>query len=149
MEKHFCVEVYVVDPKKEKFLLLKHKEFNKWLPSGGHIKKNESPDDAATREVFEETGLKIELVGERLPRRTDLIRPLAMQTNIIKQNEHIHMDFIYIGIAKDEKQELVLNDKEEYDIKWFTYNEIMNEKFDTYPDVRYWCKDILEKMWDK
>jgi 8-oxo-dGTP pyrophosphatase MutT (NUDIX family) len=39
--------------------MLKHKKLGKWLPPGGHIEPNELPDDAACREVLEETGLKV------------------------------------------------------------------------------------------
>jgi 8-oxo-dGTP pyrophosphatase MutT (NUDIX family) len=36
-----------------------------WLPPGGHVERGEIPDNAAVREVFEETGLNVELVGEK------------------------------------------------------------------------------------
>ena len=34
-----------------------------WI--AGHIEKDELPDDAAVREVLEETGIEVELLGER------------------------------------------------------------------------------------
>lgn len=33
-----------------KVLLIHHKKLNLWLPPGGHIEKNETPDDAVKRE---------------------------------------------------------------------------------------------------
>lgn len=149
MVKHFCVEVYVVEPKNKSFLFIKHKKFNKWFPTGGHIEENESPDDAAVREVFEETGLQIELFGERFPRETDLIRPLTMQINVIEPNEHIHMDFVYVGLVKDENQALVFNEGETDGIGWFKYDEIMDANFDTSPDVKMLCKKVSEMMWSE
>ncbi|MDR0456894.1 MAG: NUDIX domain-containing protein [Treponema sp.] len=54
---------------------------------GGHLENNEFPDDAALRAVYEETGLTVRLIGERLPRDTDQIRPYGIQrdtTDIIE-----------------------------------------------------------------
>ena len=61
--RHFTVAVFVVC--EGKVLLHLHRKLGMWPPPGGHIEKGELPDEAAAREVFEETGVKIELVGER------------------------------------------------------------------------------------
>ena len=45
---------------KGKILLVKHKKLQSWLSPGGHIEPNELPHQAAEREYFEETGLKVE-----------------------------------------------------------------------------------------
>ena len=36
----------------------------KWVHPGGHIKRGESPEKAAVREVWEETGIRCKAVGE-------------------------------------------------------------------------------------
>ncbi len=56
-----------------KVLLHRHRKLGTWLPPGGHIEKDELPDDAAVREVGEETGVRVELVGER---REDVTNPV-------------------------------------------------------------------------
>ena len=48
-----------------KVLLHHHRKLEMWLPPGGHIERDELPDDAAVREVWEETGIRVVLVGER------------------------------------------------------------------------------------
>ena len=58
----FTVAVFVVH--RERVLLHLHEKLNRWLPPGGHIEPNELPDEAAKREVFEETGVAAALVGE-------------------------------------------------------------------------------------
>jgi 8-oxo-dGTP pyrophosphatase MutT (NUDIX family) len=60
--RHFTVAVFVVW--EGKVLLHLHRKLAMWLPPGGHVERDEIPDDAAVREVFEETGLNVELVGE-------------------------------------------------------------------------------------
>lgn len=47
---------------KEELLCIFHKKFGKWVQPGGHIEENETPMDAAIREVFEETGITIQMV---------------------------------------------------------------------------------------
>lgn len=142
MEKHFCVSVHIYDREKKQFLLIKHKKLGKWLQPGGHIELNESPEEAALREVYEETGLKVQLVGNRIPREEDYILPLAIQKNKIKE-DHIHIDFVYGAIPID-NQNLVLNEIETDGIQWFTLQEILNDNFDTFEDLKYWCKKIAE-----
>ena len=59
MIKHFCVSVYVFNPKSKNFLMVNHKKLGKWVQPGGHIELNEDPEEASLREVFEETGLTL------------------------------------------------------------------------------------------
>jgi ADP-ribose pyrophosphatase YjhB (NUDIX family) len=82
-----------------KTLLHKHKKLGLWLPCGGHIDPYELPDDAAKREVLEESGVEIELLGETAlsihePRQ--LIRPRGVQLEFIHEN-HEHIDLIYFA----------------------------------------------------
>ena len=71
-----------------------------WLPPGGHIEANELPDEAALREVLEETGIRAVLVGEVGPRVEDgpvpLVRPAGVQLELIRPG-HEHIDLIYFA----------------------------------------------------
>ena len=58
-----CSTVYVKNSE-DKFLLLLHRKLNKWVPPGGKLEYDEMPNDAAVRECFEETGIKIKLLGD-------------------------------------------------------------------------------------
>ena len=40
MERHFNVTVYIMN-KEGKFLFIRHKKLQKWLPPGGHIEEND------------------------------------------------------------------------------------------------------------
>ena len=79
-------------------LLHKHK-LGRWFPPGGHVEPNELPDEAAVREVLEETGVRVVLVGERaLPvsEPKQLIRPRGVQLETITPG-HEHIDLIYFA----------------------------------------------------
>jgi len=142
-QRHFCVTVYVADESFSKFAFVRHKKLNKWLPPGGHVESNETPDAAALREVFEETGLKVKFVGEPLP-FGNLITPLGNQLNVITEGVHEHMDLIYAAIATSES--LTLNDLESNGIAWFTVDQIMKSDFDTFPSIQYWVQKITKEF---
>src|SRR4029077_9516498 len=61
----FTVAIFVVHD--GKILLIHHRKLDKWLPLGGHIELDEEPEIAALREAKEESGLDVELLGERPP----------------------------------------------------------------------------------
>ena len=126
--KHFCVTVYIFDKETKKFVFLKHKKLQKWLPAGGHIEENENPIDAARREVFEETGINnINFISANI--KNDkisnlLINPFGIQLNKIKEN-HEHFDLIYLATI-DKKEDLILNIAESEGIKEYSLEEILD-----------------------
>ncbi len=61
----FTVAIFVVE--KNRVLLIHHRKLDKWLPLGGHVELDEDPEQAALREAREESGLEVELLGERPP----------------------------------------------------------------------------------
>ena len=78
--------------------------------------------EGAQREVKEETGLDVELQGERFPRESDCVRPYGIQINVIKEGEHEHMDLIYLAKPVAE-EDLVLNEEETEGINWYSIAE--------------------------
>ena len=130
--RHFCASAYIVNPENKKVLLVKHKKYNKWLQPGGHIEDNETPEEAAVREVYEETGIKSTLVGEHFPREDDLIRPLGIQYNR-KDNGDRMVDIIYVGKPNNPEEPLKVSD-ESNDIGWFSRREL--EEMSVFPDVK-------------
>ena len=80
-------------------LLHKHKKLGHWFPPGGHIDPHELPDDAAVREVLEESGVPVELIGERalpIDEPRQLVRPRGVQLETISPG-HEHIDLIYFA----------------------------------------------------
>src|ERR687894_345598 len=76
-----------------------HRKLGMWLPPGGHIERDELPDEAAVREVLEETGVEVELVGKRREDVEDpvqLHRPAGVQLEDIGPG-HQHIDLIYFA----------------------------------------------------
>ncbi len=120
--REFVATVYVV--KDDKVLLIHHKKLKMWIPVGGHIHENELPCDAAKREVFEETGLKVRLIGseqEKLGRVKVLVHPVTIQLEDIKHN-HQHIDLIYYAEVAGGKEKI--NKDETFGMKWFSEKDL-------------------------
>ncbi len=92
--------VFVV--REGRVLLHHHPKLGRWLPPGGHIEPDELPDEAALREVKEEAGIDVELIGDRgLPRDfpgqpRQLLRPAGIQLEAISPG-HEHIDLVYFA----------------------------------------------------
>ena len=56
-------EVWVFDEDLARVLLVKHR-WRGWVPPGGKVEARETPREGASRELLEETGLRVELLPE-------------------------------------------------------------------------------------
>jgi 8-oxo-dGTP pyrophosphatase MutT (NUDIX family) len=95
--RHFTVAVFVVHRKR--VLLHYHRKLGKWLPPGGHVEANELPDNAATREVLEETGIRARLIGGHglaIQDPRQLVIPAGVQVEHIYPG-HEHIDLVYFA----------------------------------------------------
>jgi 8-oxo-dGTP pyrophosphatase MutT (NUDIX family) len=140
--RHFTVAVFVVWERK--VLLHLHRKLGMWLPPGGHIERGELPDDAAVREVLEETGVKVELVGERREDVEDpvqLHRPAGVQLENIGPG-HQHIDLIYFARPRNSTE--IHAGYNEDRVGWYS-----PEDWDEMPlnaEVKGWCERALSAL---
>ena len=73
-----AAKVYLTNPDGH-FLVVKPVYHPGWDIPSGHVDKNESPDAAAVRELFEETGIKI----STLEQRSVIFQPLCNTIQVI------------------------------------------------------------------
>jgi len=140
----FCVEVLIVH--KGKVLLRKHDKYGIWLSVGGHIELDEDPNQAAVREVKEEVGLDIELIGSRLfehdeANRRELISPIGLNRHHINP-AHEHIAFIYFGKSATDK---VIPEKETDVWRWCEAGEI-NALPGIPAEVAFYAKKALREV---
>lgn len=127
--KHFTATTYLFNPDFSKTLLLKHPKFKNWIPPGGHMDANETPEEAARREIAEEIGvLDVNFLNNNNnldfsdSRAEMLLQPHFIMSQIIEK-DHFHLDMIFFATI-DEKE---YNSPEGHDLKWMTLNEVTNE----------------------
>ena len=146
INRQYCASTYCIDFEKQEVLLVYNKKLKKWLQPGGHIEDDETPEEAALREVYEETGLHVRLLGEKFPREEDFIRPLGIQKNRRTMSDgemHMHVDIIYAAVPNDDNKEQ-LNKEESDDIAWFSREEL--EDIDCFPDIKITMDYILKNI---
>ena len=141
----FTVSVFVVHD--EKVLLIHHRKLKKWLPLGGHIELDEDPEIAAIRESEEESGLQIQLIGERPPTSGDgtraLIAPRFLDIHRISET-HEHIGMIYWATCKTSK--LRLAEDEHLAIQWYSKEELDNLHPPITKAIKWYCLKSLEEV---
>ncbi len=123
----FTVAIFVVQ--QSRVLVIHHKKLNKWLPLGGHIELDEDPEQAALRETKEESGIDVDLIGERPPTTGPgtraLIGPRFLDIHRISET-HEHIGMIYFARPKNQTAaaQATLAQSEHNDIRWCTSQEL-------------------------
>ena len=99
-----------------KFLLVKEAQEKcrgKWNIPAGHLDPNETIFEGAKREVFEECGCRVELLG------------------VVNIANKVLQDDTFVGIVFSTKlieENIAFDTSEIIDVKWFTYEEIISMK---------------------
>lgn len=128
MIKQFTASVYILD--NQKVLLIKHPKLNKWLAPGGHVEDNETPIEAARREVKEETGLDIEFIPQEniwvnCWNARSFERPYLCLLEEIPaykdQPPHQHMDLVYVAKLTSEQS---FHSCETLPLRWFARSDL-------------------------
>jgi|SRR3989344_1020749 len=142
----FTVGVFIVYD--NKVLLIFHKKHNMWLQIGDHIELDEDPEQALFREVKEECGLDIEIVGKKEPSIEVkgikfLYPPVFMNIHDINET-HKHVGLYYIAKAKSDA--FILSEREHNDIRWFSRKDLDEPKFNLSASLKFYAKEALERV---
>lgn len=164
----FTVAIFVVHD--GKILLIHHRKLDKWLPLGGHIELDEDPEQAALREAKEESGLEVELIGERPPTTSPgtraLIAPRFLDIHRISDT-HEHIGMIYWarpllaeghhpagqGAERHSGTSLrevpanpILATAEHHDIRWCSSAELDTLSPPMSDAVKWYCRKAIEEI---
>lgn len=141
----FTVAIFVV--RDAKVLVIFHRKLGKWLPLGGHIELDEEPEIAALREAKEESGLDVELIGERPPTTEPgtraLIAPRFLDIHRISET-HEHIGMIYF--ARPKSGDVSLAAEEHHDIRWVSSDELESLQPPMSNAVKWYCRKSIEEV---
>ena len=141
----FTVAIFVVHD--GKVLLIHHRRLDKWLPLGGHIELDEDPEIAALREAKEESGLDVELIGERPPTTEPgtraLIGPRFLDIHRITDT-HEHIGMIYW--ARPLNGTLTLAAAEHRDIRWCSSEDLDSLDPPMSEAVKWYCRTAIREI---
>jgi len=144
----FTVAIFVVQD--GKVLLIHHRNLKKWLPLGGHIELDEDPETAALRETKEESGLDVELLGERPPTTEPgtraLIAPRFLDIHRISDT-HEHIGLIYW--ARPKNGTVTLATAEHHDIGWCSSEDLEALQPPMSAAVKWYCRQALKEVENK
>jgi 8-oxo-dGTP pyrophosphatase MutT (NUDIX family) len=145
--RHFTVAVFVVH--QQRILLHYHRKLGKWLPPGGHIEDNELPDEAAVREVLEETGIRARLMGGRglpIDEPLQLVLPAGIQVENIYAG-HQHIDLVYFGLPEPDDllaAEIDPHLAESDQVGWYALAELA--RLGASDEIQAWAARALDAL---
>jgi 8-oxo-dGTP pyrophosphatase MutT (NUDIX family) len=141
----FTTAIFVVQD--EKVLLVLHRKLGKWLPLGGHIELDEDPEIAALREAKEESGLDVELLGDRPPTTEPgtraLIAPRFLDIHRISDT-HEHIGMIYWARPKSGSVQLAT--EEHHDIRWCSTTDLDELHPPMSGAVKWYCRKAIQEV---
>ncbi len=136
--RHFTATTYLV--KGRSVLLLRHKKLNTWLPPGGHIEPNETPEEAARREILEEVGIDdVTFCHLRPPLEktwhdsTEILNSgiMLLMEPINADRGHYHMDFLFCARTEQEPKATRENQR----FEWFSLEDLVKRADELLPNV--------------
>ncbi|HMI09489.1 MAG TPA: NUDIX domain-containing protein [Candidatus Saccharimonadales bacterium] len=128
------IHIFRVDFGDPKVMLHFHRKINKYAQFGGHIELNETPWQATSHELTEETGYGIDQLQllqplQPLPKMTTaIVHPFPVLYATMRypgEGGHYHTDTTYAFIATDEPRRLPA-EGESTDIKLFSRQELVD-----------------------
>ena len=144
------VRCYLLD-QKNRILLVRHADWQLWTLPGGHVEACETVYEALKREVDEELGLGISLVGVESIVSTKNVIPLPLPTSIHKViYEHRTRGSTekqeYFFFARMTGEISTISNDEIQEFKWFESDEILAMEEET--EIHGFIQEILDQNLD-
>ncbi len=144
----YAADVFVVH--QNRVLLRMHDKYHMWLAVGGHVELDEDPTQAAVREVKEEVGLDVELVGDipnyggEAGEYTELMAPRYMNIHPISDT-HRHISLVYFArSASDDVRPSGTDVSSEW--KWFTHEELERNELGIKSSIQFYALEALREL---
>lgn len=140
---HFTSSCWIVNPKRDKVLMIYHKIYDSWSWLGGHADGNENLLEVAIKEMKEESGI---MNYNIICSHPFSIEVLTVDGHIKKGkyvNSHLHLNFTYL-FEVDENETLIQNKDETNGVKWIPIEQLENEVSE-----KWFMKNVYQKLINK
>lgn len=142
---HFTASGWVVDPARERVLMVYHNIYQSWSWTGGHADGDEDLLSVAMREVREETG--VEHLRAASPEIFSL-EILGVKAHIRRAeyvSTHLHLNLTYL-LEADPAQPLRVKQDENSAVAWIPVSEVLDRCSE--PDMLPVYRKLMEKVRD-
>ena len=121
---HMTASAWVVNPARDRVLMVYHKIYDSWSWTGGHADGEEDLAAVALREVREETGVRsARLLTEEI---------FSLESLTVDGHEkhgayvpsHLHLNVTYL-LEADDKDALTVCEEENSGVRWFTLDDAL------------------------
>ena len=121
---HMTASAWVVNPARDKVLMVYHKIYNSWSWTGGHADGDEDLARVALREVREETGVR----SARLL-STEIFSLESLTVDGHEKHgayvpSHLHLNVTYL-LEADDTDPLTVCEEENSGVRWFTLDQAL------------------------
>ena len=141
---HMTASAWVVNPARDKVLMVYHKIYDSWSWTGGHADGDEDLARVALREVREETGVRsARLVSDEIY-SLEVLTVDGHEKRGVYVPSHLHLNVTYL-IEADEHDALTVCEAENSGVRWFTLEGALNASTEPWFVQRIYTK-LNEKL---
>ena len=138
----FVVSAFIVN--RDRVLLVHHKQYDEWLPIGGHIDLNEDPEEALHKEIREESGLPVRILAEKPAIAHPGVKPLPtpsyMDVHRIR-GRHKHIAFVYFAVSRHDR--VKLHTREHHRFLWVSEDQLLSKELRLTRSILFYCRMAL------
>ncbi len=120
---HFTASAWIVNPARDKVLMVYHNIYDSWSWTGGHADGEPDLLSVAIKEAREETGVKALKTLGREPVSLEIITVDGHEKRGAYVPSHLHLNLTYL-LEAEENQILTVKEDENSGVQWIPVREL-------------------------
>lgn len=120
---HFTASAWIVNPARDKVLMVYHNIYDSWSWTGGHADGEPDLLSVAIKEAREETGVKALKTLRREPVSLEIITVDGHEKRGVYVPSHLHLNLTYL-LEAEENQILTVKEDENSGVQWIPVRDL-------------------------